>query len=151
MKNKKLTYFVLFPAVIIIWGVVVYKIIAKDQHGAMKHSIPVPVSKEDKITGNKGYQLLINYPDPFIPGKKTVPAKKRENPIAGPKHHWPNIRFNGYVLNGNTTKAHVTIDGKNMILSVHEKFSDGCILTRITRDSIRIKYKNDIKWFRQQP
>jgi len=157
LKNRKITYFILFPAVLIVWGIIAYKIIiAKDQQGITKHPISVPVRKGNKTEGKKEYQLLNNYPDPFFPGKERVPDKKDKNKApktqpAGPVYHWPDIRYNGYVLNGNITKAHVTIGEKNRILAVHESFSDGCMLTRITRDSILVWHQNNTRWFRKKP
>ncbi|HBL77425.1 MAG: hypothetical protein A2W90_21350 [Bacteroidetes bacterium GWF2_42_66] len=151
MKNKKFTYFVLIPAVIVVWGLIVYKIIARDSNTAPGNFMPETVAKEEKIVRNEEYKLLNNYPDPFSIEKIAVPVKKTEktrvSPPSVPKYNWPDIRFNGYILNGDIARAHITINGENKILMLNDNFSDGYILTGITKDSIKVRYQSGMKWF----
>ena len=108
MKNKKFTYYVLFPAVILVWGLIVYKIVVKDGDYTVANEPLGIQKKEQSKVENESYELLNNYPDPFIEGYPQAEENfdSGEPEVAVPKtvKKWPTIRFNGYIINGTKIK-----------------------------------------------
>lgn len=151
MKNKKFTYYVLVPSVIVVWGLIIYKIVVKDNGVANKY-IPQTSDRTQIKTEDIEYSLLDNYPDPFLAKKEVVVHKKptvtaTANKTVQQQQPWPTIKFNGYVVNGNVVKAHVTINGENKILKTNEPVLEGYTISVITNDSILVKHSSGMKWF----
>lgn len=153
MKNKKLTYYVLIPAVIIIWGIIIYKIRVKDDDNAKLAALANTHKKEKSVSEKDVYQLINNYADPFISElHQTKEALILDlNDAAKPKieNKWPEIRFNGYVLNGKKMKCHLTINGEDKILQEHDSILKDCIVSAITSDSVKIIYLENFRWFKK--
>ena len=153
MKNKKFTYYVLVPAVIIVWGLIVYKIVAKDNTGIEINYLPqTTIKTQNKIEETK-YSLLDNYPDPFLAKKKITITKQitkntaKINAVVPKQQPWPSIKFNGYIFNGNSAKAHISVNNENMILKVNDLILNDYTLSVITSDSIKVRRGNEYKWF----
>ena len=152
MKNKKLTYYILIPAVLVVWGLIIYKIVMRDNDQIRPTDLSGYSKKAQSVIGKSTYQLLNNYPDPFSGGHTiTVEKSVGKQEIVKPKieKKWSVIRFNGYILNGNKVKCHLTIDGDDKILQVHEKILGDYIVSMITPDSVEIKYQGSSRWFKK--
>jgi hypothetical protein len=153
MKNKKFTCYVLIPAVTIIWGIIIYKIIVKDDDSAALAALSNTPKKEKSVSEKDVYQLINNYTDPFNSEthQKKVSLISDLNDAVEPKieNKWPAIRFNGYVLNGKKMKCHLTVDGEDKILQEHESILKDCIVSAITSDSVKIIYLANSRWFKK--
>lgn len=152
MKNKKITYFVLLPSVLFIWGMIVYRIL----NGRSEDYIPIQTfnntRKLEVVPDNFEYQLLKNYKDPFSSQEYysnelydteaiTVETKIQKK--------WPKIRLNGYIVNGTKIKCHLTVNEEDKILQENEKVLEDFFVSRITPDSIKISCKNDSRWYKK--
>jgi hypothetical protein len=153
MKNKKLTYFVLFPAVIIIWGIIIYKITNKDDDFKGNNVYSNTRKKEKTEIKNEVYELINDYSDPFFHElSQTTKAESSDTPEAVKpriEKKWPAIRFDGYIVNGNKIKCHLTINSEDKILQVHEKIMDDYIVSAITPDSVEINCLGNSRWFKK--
>lgn len=153
MKNKKFTYYVLFPSVIIVWGLIVYKIVVKDGDYTVTNEPPGIQKKEQPKAEDEGYELLNNYPDPFLQEYPQADEyfDSGEPEVAAPKtvKKWPTIRFDGYIVNGTKIKCHMTINGEDKILQVNEKVMEDYIVLAITPDSVEINSQGNSRWFKK--
>ncbi len=151
--------YILGAAVAVVWGVIVYRIVAavkaSDDEGV---SPPiVKISNEpynDFATKADTTRLLLNYRDPFgmVKPKDTVENPvikqyKKEPAIIKPMTNWDFIQYCGYMLNPSTKKlvTLININGKN------EMFTDGATLENVKliknmRDSIKISYNGMVKF-----
>jgi len=153
MKNKKFTYYVLFPAVILVWGLIIYKIVVKDGDYTVANEPSGIQKKEQSKVENEGYELLNNYPDPFIEGYPQAEENfdSGEPEVAVPKtmKKWPTIRFDGYIINGTKIKCHMTINGEDKILQMNEKIMEDYMVSAITPDSVEINSQGNSRWFKK--
>jgi hypothetical protein len=157
MKNKKLTYFLIF-IILIVWGLIIYRIFAVV--GANDDTLPVSSTKPAKEPYNDfsilkdTTKLLLNYRDPFgltkqkdtaAVGKitsKTVVQRSHVTPL-----NWSFIRYAGYVRNSSSKRliALVSINGKNEMLSEGDT-KDHVKLIKNLRDSIKISFNGKTKF-----
>lgn len=158
MKNKATTY-VLGAAVAVVWGLIIFRIVA-----ALNRSDDDDAPAKTVQLGKDAYNdfairpdttsLLLNYRDPFglVKEKDTIAGitrkqTKRIAPInAKPAMNWDFIQYSGYVLNPGTKKVItlVNINGRNATLSDGATF-ENVKLIRNLRDSIRISYNGITK------
>ncbi len=153
MKNNRYTYYILLPAVFFIWGLIIYKFVARDNDKAGYSSLDSNPEKELIIPSTE-YKLLLNYPNPFFPQKestnKDMPRSgKTKRKKTEQQYQWADIQYNGFVENKEKEKVHVTINKKNILLSLNDTFENEYTLLRITNDSILIKYKKYTKWIKK--
>ena len=157
MKNKATTYFLGF-VVIIVWGVIIYKIFAAgiDNTGDAP-LINQPIKKEaynDFSIPKDTTHLLLNYDDPFgIDIKKDteiVKAKKIENavPMAMPAapFNWGFVQYVGFVKNPASKKllTLLSINGKNEIFNEGETKSQVKLIKNLG-DSVKISFNKKMK------
>lgn len=152
MKNKKLTYYFLLPAVFLIWGVIILKIInSEPSRNSRRDKLPSTKKMENTFV-KKTYQLLQDYPDPFhLRQEAKIEVKKKSTPTNPGKqtreNKWQDIRYNGLISGKRAKKVHVTISGQDCICSENDSIRDGYLLVAIRNDSIAVKYRDKIKWF----
>jgi len=153
MKNKKLTYYVLIPSVIIIWGLIIYKIVMRDNGHIQSNDFSRISKVKQAVIEKNTYQLLDNYPDPFFcdysQSDERFSSDDQEVVLPKSEKKWPAIRFNGYILNGKKIKCHLTINGEEKILQVNEKVTDDYIVSVITPDSVKIDCQSSYQWFKK--
>lgn len=162
MKNKKFTY-ILLPLVILIWGAIVYKIIAsyleKDSSGYISKSDDKTVLKINKTDT---FSLLLNYSDPFLKEgsmvtakpaydySKSVPIKQNASIVKEKKNTspitWPAIVYCGLIKNKQNNKSCsiIKINGKEQIMNVGDIYND-VTLIKVFKDSVIVQYKNSKK------
>ena len=154
MKNKKFTYYVLFPAVIIIWGIIIYKITVKDED-FKSYNIRSSLPKKEK-SGNENdvYSLINNYPDPFFHDlpqtDDTFSSEEQEVEKPKVEKKWPAFHFDGYIVNGNKVRCHLTINGEDKIQQVQEKVIEDYVITAITPDSVKINCQGNSRWYKKE-
>ena len=135
MKNKKLLY-ILIPAVLLIWGLVIWNIISGLQlpdDDLQIASLPNYKTIDDSIQVD--YSLKLNYSDPFLKGnyiKKTEPKEKTvdkqinrrfseqiKKPEPKKRVIWPQVEYFG-LIEGNKKVGLFQIEDKKAILKTGE-------------------------------
>jgi hypothetical protein len=159
MKNKKYTYF-LGLVVLVVWGVIIYRIFDAASGGDDAHVLvaPAPVQKErynDFAVAKDTTRLLLNYRDPFGLVKQkdtthTTIKKPTHQPIpapAKPAFNWNFIQYDGYILNPVSKKmiTLLTINGRNEMMSEGEVKYQVKLMKNL-RDSIKISFNGDTKF-----
>ena len=101
MKNKKNIY-ILFPAVILIWSILIYKIVAATKPMKAELQVETAQFKPLQLQESATFTVNTNYRDPFlgtISQKKKVKPKKRTVKVAKqkPKVPFPKIIYKGVV------------------------------------------------------
>ena len=160
-KNKKLTYF-LICAVVVVWGVVLYKVFFNqaDDGSEIKSQ---PVVKKDQIYDqyalkNDSFKLALDYSDPFVGTTKletqvvetTAQQINFTPPPPAPPIDWRSIKYLGYTVNHVTKKivSIVVVNGKEQMLSDGEVL-DGVKLIKNKRDSVLIYWQGKHKYIKQ--
>ncbi|MBI1286285.1 MAG: hypothetical protein GC178_01790 [Flavobacteriales bacterium] len=153
MKDKK-TLVVLIPALIIVWGMIIYRLVETfsedDPTVEIFARTEAPVESEH-IT----YALQLDYPDPFLkaeirkavvkdvkksstkPQKKPVQRKVRETPA-------PKLRYNGRVENrtSNEERHLISINGNPHIVALNE-LVDEVTLQKVFTDSVQFRWNKE--------
>ncbi|MDB5002069.1 MAG: hypothetical protein JWQ34_294 [Mucilaginibacter sp.] len=155
MKNKKVTYFLGFLA-LVMWGIIIYRIF--DSAGGSENDLPIAEKKRNKESYNDytipkdTTRLLLNYKDPFelkkqkdiIQGINKKPAvAKIVQPAFKPVFNWGFIKYSGYIRNPGSKKlvAFVTINGKTIMMSEGET-AEQVKLVKNLQDSIKITFND---------
>ena len=140
--NKNLKTYLLLGLVILIWGIIGFKVI---QAISNEPEVPVvatqptliPKSREKRDT----FELVANYRDPFlgilpISRKKPVERVVKKKPVSK-----RNIVYSGLVsqTESGNTMFFVSIEGKQHIMSRNEKIN-GVTLLKGTGQSITVRY-----------
>jgi len=124
----------------------------KDDDFTRYGQLPDISKKEKEDINNKDYQLIDNYSDPFFGWvRPTVTSTSHVGIRVQPKPEvkWPEIHFNGYILNKNIVRGHLTINGEDKILQLNETILDNCLVTAITPDSVQVRYQGNSRWFKK--
>jgi len=162
--KKRATYF-LGAAVLIVWGLIVYRVFgALNENEADAPLTTGPAKKEvynDYAIPRDTTLLAMNYRDPFGLAQKkdtitrkpaaTGPAQTapRANP---PAMSWDFIRYVGYVRNPDSKKlvAMVHLNGTELMMSEGE-LNGGLKLIKNYQDSIRVSYRGKTKFIPLKP
>lgn len=161
VKNKKLTY-LLICAVIVVWGIVLYRVFASQQEDDFPVKSKMALEKKDSydqyIIKEDTFKLALNYKDPFFgaeePEVKTVNLEPQTinviPPPFDPPINWEIIKYLGYVVNPDTKKlvSIVSINGNERMLSDGE-FLEGVKLLRNKRDSILVSWQGKKKYIKR--
>ncbi|MDB5122343.1 MAG: hypothetical protein JWP94_472 [Mucilaginibacter sp.] len=161
MKNKKLTYALIF-IVLAVWGMIIYRVIASADPGDGASPVFTAKMKKDPYNDytipKDTTHLLLNYRNPFgvqkQPDTAEVPLKKLIHKTIGvapvkPAMNWNFIQYLGYIHNSSSRKliALLAINGKNVTLKEGET-ADKVRLMKNMRDSVRISFNGQIKCIR---
>jgi hypothetical protein len=154
MKNKKTMYF-LIPAVILVWGMIIYKIYQASDTGPR---INKPIA-EKIIEENEGieevYMLALNYRDPFFgkaPSMPTVKERiKAENNVATDAitrdiitELSSRLQFHGIIDNPRQSSriGLITYQGRRTIVRQNE-YIDDIKIVDISSGFIQVVYENN--------
>jgi len=158
MKNKKLIY-ILFPAVIIVWGLVIFRIInytgKSDDYIIPAKSVMHEFNQKALVDS---FTIMANYPDPFkrsvSPATESKQIDDKKTNIANPVNRnrnikrirWPEIQYGGIVRNNeqNEMIAILNIDNKNCLLMAGDVKFDVKIV-QIYNDSITLEFQEEVK------
>lgn len=137
MKNKKNIYF-LIPAVLIIWGLIAYKIFSAVNPTAdlnlvtNEHRSFIPDSLQAEIE----FKLDLNYRDPFlgriISKKPSANKKTSKHRVKKTEIQFPSIVYNGLIKpkeKSRTTLYMVSINNKQHFLSAGTEIGGVTLLT----------------------
>jgi len=160
MKNKKLTY-VLLPLVILLWGLIFYRIYDRVHRDGVPEKInSLPVFQQGKDTATHQFTIQANYRDPFIvrhtekntikqPEQPEITNRKvsllrNQRPIQ--QVRWPEITFGGLILNEGSDKktALLSVNRQNFLLCQGEE-REGIRLEKLYSDSINVAYQGEKK------
>lgn len=140
----------LLPAVLLIWGLLGWKIYA-----AMKDDAPTPLVADapavsvTQRTIPDTYQLLLDYPDPFLTTKKTpvrnvaspqprstpVPPANNTPPIPSPT--WPELHYAGLVQSHGKTVGFLSVNGESHFVKANDVIADISV-QKIWKDSVLV-------------
>ncbi|SDQ01677.1 hypothetical protein SAMN05428975_5928 [Mucilaginibacter sp. OK268] len=159
MKNKKIVY-LLILLVVIVWGMVIYRIYAAVSDNSEPVIAPVTKIKEpydDYGIAKDTSRLQAKYRDPFglAPTKDTAavsPSKSihRSIPLTvSPGINWAAISYMGYIQNPGSKKiiAIMHINGKEVMMTEGENNEQVKLLKNL-RDSIKISYHGQTKFIK---
>ncbi len=151
MKNKKQLY-ILLPAVLVVWGLIVFKIYDSTSSETISHNV-LPTTPEDIIASveQDTYELILDYNDPFLNAKKTVRRKKAraKRPVSGKVQskktnaetsiNWNAINYLGFTENSKTSQktAMVTINKKHYMVKEHQEI-EGFVINKISKNLISV-------------
>jgi len=156
MKNKKLTYFLIF-IVLVVWGMIIYRIFdaagGDDDATAIASVKSVKEVYNDFTIPRDTTKLLLNYRDPFglVKFKDTVGPPVVHHPkskvtlMSKPAMNWGFIQYSGYIRNPSSKKliALVSINGE-MLAEGDTK--DQVKLLRNLIDSIKVSFNGKTKF-----
>lgn len=155
MKDKRVL-FVLIIAVVVIWGLIGYKLVVGDFDEAI---ITASIPMDKNIAGEleiESYQLLNNYRDPFqaqrvnYSGKSNGVEKNSNRKILGQKKSeslaWPPITFGGLIKRKNSKEkvALLKVNASDHLMRMNEEV-EGIKVLKIEKDSIQVIYKSEKK------
>ncbi len=158
MKGNGLKYG-LIAAVLVVWGLIVYKLFFKTTSPATVD--PVITYEETEAATHLPDTLILvaNYRDPFLgkaPKKKTVTqpvngsANRKNNTkkqvVAKQETPWPKIKYGGMVKNQNSEKvvALVQINGTDRLMTEGEVYAKVLVKT-IGKDEVVVKFGKEEK------
>lgn len=147
MKSKK-TLYILIPAVIIIWGLIMWKVFDFTSESKV-NTLPTYQKASIDTIMNTPYSLSLNYHDPFLKLtsiSKTTTSKKNNNireviidrvvkSIIPPK-----LNYYGLIQCGSTNTALLEINNQKLLLKQNEAFNEVKII-KFNNDSIWLSYQ----------
>ena len=167
MKNKQLTYF-LGLVVVVVWGVIIYRIVST----AAGNDDPAPIASpsikkepyNDFAVQKDTARLLLNYRDPFglTKQKDTAHYSVKKNiainvnsatsTLMKPAFNWGFLQYSGYVRNPGSKKiiTLISINGKNEILAEGETKNQVKLIKNMG-DSIKISFNGKTKFIPIKP
>ena len=164
MKNKKLSY-VLAPVVILVWGLIFYKLFFSTNNGII---VADKTKKQKKVNEykaeNNNFALLVDYRDPFLSGieqfeenqdllnqqeqQNNLQQQIKKTPEPKPQKIvlFPNVQYRGMIKNktDKRTLAVLVFQGKEKLVSSGESYNDVRV-KRIYADSLVIVYESVVK------
>lgn len=157
MKNKKLAY-VLLPVVLVVWGIVGYKLYVKffGEENNLVTGNEIVVQGESNASTDH-FDIANNYRDPFLGNKvreavvkseaatvvTQAPVQVAPQPVIKPAVFWPPIVVGGVV---NEKKFMGLISGKNVLLEKGEE-AYGVTFIKSSKDSVWLKFSNQQRSF----
>ena len=160
-SNKKLTI-ILLSVVIIIWGIIIYKIIFEHKSFNNDSNLKKTVKRESTEIKRDDYKLIANYRDPFLwkiksnqtQQKKREKEKKKDRLTSlrrrsnASRVSWPEIIYGGYIENkGSNFSIIVNIKNKSYI-AVEGNVIEGVEIKEFYKDSILVVYNDEKKIIR---
>jgi hypothetical protein len=158
MKKKYTTYFLLF-ALLIVWGIIFYRII---KYISEQKELPLSNPKEVRSVQKEvrdSVVLDLNYPDPFSGELNSVlepqlPAKANYSNRYAQKHKDTTtkiiktdekILYKGEITNKtSSSKVYIiSVNGKTRVLSNNK--NDSIFIVNDLKESLMINYKGNIK------
>lgn len=163
MKNNKKIQYILLPIVILIWGLVVYRIFfeGKTKPENLKQVIK-PIIKESEEKKEETYKLFANYRDPFLTeikansesvvseeekkkaeDKSTSNLRRRRSNVS--RMRWPEVKYNGFIESKNN-KYTILLKVKDRdYLAYTGDTIENIYIKDFYKDSLLIVYKSEEK------
>ena len=154
-KNNKTTVYFLLPAVVIIWGLIFYRIfggLSADDIGQFSSKEVFPATKKEALSAPE-FHLNLDYPDPFLGGRpvkknlqKSVaiaPVMVQQGPI------WPQIDYRGCVSNEKGAIAYLVVNGQVRLSGEGALKDDEIEILKIKEDSVLIGFEKERQWIKK--
>ena len=156
MKNKKSIY-ILLPSVLIIWGIIFWKVFSGGDDQSLQvvqPSIKPLMQAEEQI--QDVMELAYNYSDPFL-RSLDKPQKTTEAPEPKPVKklnrvvRWPMVEYSGAVKSRRKKSkvGMLKISNRNFLVREKRVYKD-IEVTAITPDSIGLVYQTDQRYFKRK-
>lgn len=154
--------YLLILLVLTVWGLIIYRIVAKVSDRSRPLNVPQDTVKEpydDYALPRDTTSLQSGYRDPFglvafkdTSVSKKTPAVHIRARSSAPGINWEQIRYLGYIRNPGSRKliAIMHINGKELMMSEGES-AEQLLLLKNLRDSIKINYRGQIKFITIKP
>ena len=159
MKNKKMMI-VLIPLVVVIWGLVLYRILDFQSDEVATLPPPSKAVIDTNTAKNEVFHIVADYRDPFLGrvAKKTKPKPKdaiaRKKVIKKPPIpvKWPPIVFGGVIRNQQSKQevAILTVNQQEALLAVDDKLQGVTLKKIFNNDSILVAMNQHKKTIRKQ-
>lgn len=158
MKTKK-TAWILLPAVLSIWGFLGWKLYAamKDDAPLTADSNTFSIAPEENQVVPDTYQLLLDYPDPFLAAAKPAPKKSSATNSKNPKQvlqnpepvaaiPWPKIQYSGLVKSPKDGKmvGFLSVDGISNFVKNGDVIRTVTVV-KIWNDSVQMKMGKEMR------
>jgi hypothetical protein len=114
----------------------------------------IPFLSKQTDSDSNFYELLANYRDPFKSGltqeegtgnSGSSRRSNIQNPIVQQRFiYWPDIEYNGMILNNQKQVALIRINGANQLMKENEERQQIKVI-RIYADSVRLAYQGESK------
>lgn len=157
MKSKKSLY-LLLPAAILLWGYIIFKVIAQTGSNTVhdpKHKVVVGDVEHTQMMDT--FKLILNYRDPFL-GKAIadkpdnvpirVPQPVKKEAIPKKNTTWPIIAYSGKITNKKSNKEVylLTVGDKSCAVSPGQNVN-GVTVVKLLPDSIILQYEGEKRAF----
>lgn len=158
MKNKKLTW-ILGPAVLVIWGLIIYRVMAAVKGNSESYALPAPsLPVTVPMADTASYVLNLDYDDPFLKGHRRAVVAQRPAPSQVKKAQkpkvvkvvkklplkWPAIQYQGIIEKNSQRLCLLTRDGAALFMAPGQVDGDLKLLA-VYPDSIRVEYRGEEK------
>jgi len=153
MKNKKLTY-LLIPAVFLIWGLIIYRIVVSHDPSPEIKFITEKSNQQEQENKEKNENLILDYPDPFLKSlnnyspndrqqSKIIDTYQKKNGNKNKEH--PEITYWGMIENKEKKEMtiNIRIEKKDYLMKIGHEI-EGIELLNIKPDSILVSYKDQL-------
>lgn len=152
MKNKKVL-FILIPATLTVWGIIIYKIVANmHPDDNIVFSKPLSIVNNGEVTVDS-FSINPTYRDPFL-GKvqnqpvvlEQQPIHKTPSPTIKVSTPWPALAYHGIIKNTKLKKEMVLleINGQEHMMKLGESV-DGVLLSKAFKDSVEVQFAKEKK------
>lgn len=154
MLNNKVSTYVLLVLVILIWGIVIFRIFVHNGNVVLHKDVAIK-ERKTHLQNNKDFNLSKNYSNPFNDYlRKDVKlkinlAKTQKTKDTFEKKAQVKIALNGIVMNNYQKTAHVTVDNKYYIVSVGDTILGSIVIKEIKLDSIKFQTKGKLEWIKK--
>ena len=148
-KNKGSLY-ILFPVVVIIWGAIIFKVVAAFGDDVVIHSeFPEAKTIRRKAVIKDTFSLLPVDRDPFLGHSYEKPLKQKVR-AAGKKVKvvWPEIFYNGIISGEGTASAVFILQlrGKQILMEKGTS-TEGIMVVNGSTNQLKLKYRGASKVF----
>ncbi|MFC4221171.1 hypothetical protein [Flagellimonas marina] len=140
--SKNLRTYVLLALVLILWGIIGFKVIGTLSPEPQPEIVVKRTSQDLKSVKKRDtFSLIADYRDPFL---GTLPPRKKKTgkrPVAKKEMPKKNIVYSGLVsqTGSGSTLFFISIDGRQYTLSKNEEV-DNVRLLRGNEENIRVRY-----------
>ena len=150
--NSKNRNIILGAVVIAVWGLIAFKIVSYFKSSSV---VELPATNVFKSAGIKvkreRFALDASYRDPFlneikVKTSKSDPYRQIEQVSTKKQVKWPDIRFNGIIESSAKDKkvGILQIDKRVYLVNVGDSAAKVAVIGMF-KDSLRLKYSNEIK------
>jgi hypothetical protein len=164
MKNKKSVY-ILLPLVVIIWGIIFYRIFTGTSNDQYNLQTQKTLKVSDEYEKPQSFKIYTNYKDPFLKSirqkketKKTEKTTKKKNTRSFSSRRrrrtltrWPDISYKGTVKNqGKTRNVFLVEIEKQSFLTHPGDTLKGVVIKKCYEDSIVVHFKDRKKTIKRK-